>query len=167
MTMFTLEQKIDIALGYIGATELDDLAKYRELAKKALQESNTLECTADVEDLIMDLLKEVGVPPHLIGHRYIVCAIQLTLNNREYLRAITTGLYSDIADKFNTNNTRVERAIRHAIESAFDRGDPDVIFDIFGNIASISKGKITNAEFIAASVNEISSRMRKLGIAAK
>ncbi len=96
------------------------------------------------------LLHEVGIPAHIKGYVYLRQAIKQCCNNgNEYLGAITKLLYPEVAVKFNTTGSRVERAIRHAIEVAWNRGDPDTINRIFGYTISRYKDKPTNSEFIA------------------
>lgn len=98
---------------------------------------------------ITKILKHIGVPGHLLGCGYVREAILLAMNNRNILTAITSELYPQIARKFDTTPSRVERAIRHAIEVTWDRGDMDVLCGYFGNTISADRGKPTNKEFIA------------------
>lgn len=96
------------------------------------------------------LLHEVGIPAHIKGYVYLRQAIkQCCKNSTDYLGAITKILYPDVAKKFNTTGSRVERAIRHAIEVAWNRGDTETINRIFGYSISRNKDKPTNSEFIA------------------
>lgn len=96
------------------------------------------------------LLKDCGIPPHLLGYEYIGEAIELILANRKYLHHITALLYPCIAKKFNTTATKVERAIRHSLGVTFDNLPPEIIEEIFGNTLHYSSGKPTNAHFLAA-----------------
>ena len=98
---------------------------------------------------ITKILKHIGVPGHLLGCGYVREAILLAIKNRNILTAITNELYPQVARKFDTTPSRVERAIRHAIEAAWDRGDVDVLCGYFGNTISADRGKPTNKEFIA------------------
>ena len=98
---------------------------------------------------ITAILHEVGVPAHIKGYHYIRDAILMTVENGEYINAITKLLYPDIAKKHKTTPSRVERAIRHAIEVAWDRGNLDTLQSMFGYTVSTTKGKPTNSEFIA------------------
>jgi two-component system response regulator (stage 0 sporulation protein A) len=98
---------------------------------------------------ITSVLHEIGIPAHIKGYMYLRTAISETFFNVEFLGQITKVLYPDIARKFNTTASRVERAIRHAIEVAWNRGNIDSIDDIFGYTISASKAKPTNSEFIA------------------
>jgi two-component system response regulator (stage 0 sporulation protein A) len=98
---------------------------------------------------ITSIIHEIGVPAHIKGYQYLREAITLVYNNIEILGAITKTLYPAIAEKYKTTPSRVERAIRHAIEVAWTRGNIDSISFIFGYTINISKSKPTNSEFIA------------------
>lgn len=99
---------------------------------------------------ITKLLHTLGMPAHVLGYEYTREAILITLGNKDILRAITRELYPAVSKRFNTTPTRVERAIRHAVELAWDRGDLDTIQKFFGFTTSPKKGKPTNKEFLSA-----------------
>lgn len=103
----------------------------------------------ELERYVADLMHEVGVPAHIRGYDYIRNSILLSLENRNMLKAITKDLYPTVAKNNNTTASRVERAIRHAIEVAWGRGDIDTLNSIFGFTVKSSKGKPTNGEFIS------------------
>ncbi|WP_339228074.1 sporulation transcription factor Spo0A [Oceanobacillus sp. FSL K6-2867] len=103
----------------------------------------------DLEASITNIIHEIGVPAHIKGYMYLREAITMVYNDIELLGSITKVLYPDIAKKFNTTASRVERAIRHAIEVAWSRGNIDSISALFGYTINISKAKPTNSEFIA------------------
>ena len=112
----------------------------------------------DVEAAVNQALRDIGVPVSLIGHAYLVRAIILTTNDPSFRQNITSILYFEIAKAYNTTACRVERGMRHAIEVAWNRGDPDVHFQYFGNAISPARGKPTNREFItgmAAAVRQM------------
>ncbi len=98
---------------------------------------------------ITSIIHEIGVPAHIKGYQYLRDAITMVYNNIELLGAITKSLYPAIAEKYRTTPSRVERAIRHAIEVAWTRGNIDSISHLFGYTINISKAKPTNSEFIA------------------
>lgn len=98
---------------------------------------------------ITSIIHEIGVPAHIKGYLYLREAIAMVYNDIELLGSITKVLYPDIAKKYNTTASRVERAIRHAIEVAWSRGNIDSISSLFGYTVSMSKAKPTNSEFIA------------------
>lgn len=98
---------------------------------------------------ITNIIHEIGVPAHIKGYMYLREAIAMVYNDIELLGSITKVLYPDIAKKYKTTSSRVERAIRHAIEVAWSRGNIDSISSLFGYTVSMSKAKPTNSEFIA------------------
>ena len=103
----------------------------------------------NLEALVTNIIHEVGVPAHIKGYQYLREAIMLVVNDIDIINQITKQLYPEIAEKFGTTPSRVERAIRHAIEVAWGRGKTDAVENIFGYTVSASKGKPTNSEFIA------------------
>jgi sporulation transcription factor Spo0A len=104
---------------------------------------------SDLDTEITSILHEVGVPAHIKGYMYLREAISMVYNNVEILGSITKILYPEIATTYGTTSSRVERAIRHAIEIAWVRGNVDAISDIFSYTISYNKSKPTNSEFIA------------------
>lgn len=98
---------------------------------------------------ISGILLEIGIPSHIKGYRYVRRAIELAVRDRKCVEAVTKVLYPDVAKEYGTTGSRVERAIRHAIECAWDRGDLEALEKYFGNTVSRNKGKPTNSEFIA------------------
>lgn len=101
-----------------------------------------------VEAAIRRVLVELGVPSHVKGYSRLICAIRIVVEDPAIAEAITKGLYPAVAKEFGDTPTRVERAIRHAVELSFDRGSFEVINRYFGNTVSLKKGKSTNSEFI-------------------
>ncbi len=113
-----------------------------------------------LEAVVTDILHEIGVPAHIKGYQYLREAIILTINDMEIINSVTKVLYPAVAKKFNTTPSRVERAIRHAIEVAWDRGDIEVLQKFFGYTVSNIKGKPTNSEFIAMIADCLSLRRK-------
>lgn len=111
-------------------------------------ENNTLS-DRDLEVMITDIIHQIGVPAHIKGYHYLREAIMLSIKNSEIINSVTKLLYPTVAKKFSTTSSRVERAIRHAIEVAWDRGDIDVLNGYFGYTIQNERGKPTNSEFIA------------------
>ena len=103
----------------------------------------------NLEAKVTNVIHEVGVPAHIKGYQYLREAIIMVVNDIDVINQITKSLYPKIANKFNTTPSRVERAIRHAIEVAWGRGQQEAVENIFGYTISASKGKPTNSEFIA------------------
>ena len=118
-------------------------AQYIELEPGARKDEKNLEA------LVTNIIHEVGVPAHIKGYQYLREAIMMVTNDIEVINQITKLLYPEIAHRFGTTPSRVERAIRHAIEVAWGRGQQDVVESIFGYTVSANRGKPTNSEFIA------------------
>lgn len=113
----------------------------------------------DLDVRITEIMHKLGVPAHIKGYLYLREAIDLVIRNIEILGAITKKLYPAVADKFNTTSSRVERAIRHAIEVAWDRGNKDELNRYFGNTIS-DGGKPTNSQFIARIADKLRLELR-------
>ena len=103
----------------------------------------------DMELMVTEMIHQIGVPAHIKGYHYLREAILLSVEDPEVMNAVTKVLYPTVAKKFGTTPSRVERAIRHAIEVAWDRGDVDTLNSYFGYTIHNSRGKPTNSEFIA------------------
>jgi len=114
----------------------------------------------DLETAITGIIHEIGVPAHIKGYIYLREAITMVVNNMELLSAVTKELYPSIARKYNTTSSRVERAIRHAIEVAWGRGRVEVINNLFGYTIHNDKGKPTNSEFIAMVADKLRLEMK-------
>lgn len=110
---------------------------------------------------ITDTLREIGIPAHILGYRYVREAIMIAVNDPTITSQITKVLYPKIGKKFNTTSSRAERAIRHAIEDAWDRGNPDVFCKYFGYTIQSSRGKPTNSEFIAQIADHLRLKRKK------
>ncbi|MCL2702338.1 MAG: sporulation transcription factor Spo0A [Defluviitaleaceae bacterium] len=133
------------------------LARIRQLCRKPVSASSVpkqpakseAEIQHDIETRVTSILHDIGVPAHIRGYHYVRDAIIIAVNNLDVLNYITKELYPTIAKKSGTTPSRVERAIRHAIEVAWGRGRIEVIDAIFGYTVNTQKGKPTNSEFIA------------------
>lgn len=122
----------------------------REIKPQYIEISNNEAKTEDhLEALVTNLIHEVGVPAHIKGYQYLREAIMMVVNDIDVINQITKSLYPQIARKYSTTPSRVERAIRHAIEVAWGRGEQEAVQNIFGYTISAAKGKPTNSEFIA------------------
>jgi two-component system response regulator (stage 0 sporulation protein A) len=104
---------------------------------------------SDIEAQVTKIIHQIGVPAHIKGYQYLRTAILLTIKDSEIINSVTKVLYPSVAKKYSTTTSRVERAIRHAIEVAWDRGDVDVLNSYFGYTIQTNRGKPTNSEFIA------------------
>lgn len=107
------------------------------------------EKTDNLETQVTKIIHQIGVPAHIKGYQYLRTAILMTVEDSEIINSVTKVLYPSVAKKYGTTSSRVERAIRHAIEVAWDRGDLEVLNSIFGYTVQNSRGKPTNSEFIA------------------
>ncbi len=127
----------------------------------AVQEEKADYGTHSLETEVTNIIHEIGVPAHIKGYQYLRDAIILAVNDMEMLNSITKVLYPTIAKRHQTTPSRVERAIRHAIEVAWSRGKMDTIDELFGYTVSKGKGKPTNSEFIALIADKIRLESKK------
>ncbi len=127
-----------------------------------VEEVNVTKSYDDValEIAVTEIIHQVGVPAHIKGYHYLRNAIILSVKNREMLECVTKVLYPTVAKNFNTTASRVERAIRHAIEIAWDRGDIETLNSFFKYTVNVEKGKPTNSEFIALITDRISLKLK-------
>ena len=114
----------------------------------------------EIELVISDIMRQIGVPAHIKGYQYLRTSIILCVNDSEMLGSVTKILYPTVAKQYGTTASRVERAIRHAIEVAWDRGDVDVLSSFFGYTIQAQRGKPTNSEFIAMIADKIKLSMK-------
>ena len=139
---------LDSMLHRISQVAISQMEHDTKKRKKALCEMNGyLENT--LENDVTSIIREIGIPAHIKGYQYIREAIIMTVNDMNLLNYITKLLYPTIAKKYKTTSSSVERAIRHAIEVAWNKGQIDVLEEMFGYTISAGKGKPTNSEFIA------------------
>lgn len=129
--------------------------KIREISRQQTKAQEHNITVGNLETDVTDIIHEIGVPAHIKGYQYLRDAIILSVNDMEMLNSITKILYPTIAKKYQTTSSRVERAIRHAIEVAWSRGKMDTIDALFGYTVSTGKGKPTNSEFIALIADKI------------
>ena len=114
-----------------------------------------------LESTVTSIIHEIGVPAHIKGYQYLREAIIIAVQDMDVINAVTKVLYPEVAKRFNTTASRVERAIRHAIEVAWDRGDLETLQKYFGYTVSNAKGKPTNSEFIAMIADRLRLEMRE------
>lgn len=120
----------------------------------------TIKNTVDLQVTVSEIMHQIGVPAHIKGYQYLREAIVLSINDKEMMSSVTKILYPTVAKMYSTTASRVERAIRHAIEVAWDRGDIDVLSSYFGYTIQSSRGKPTNSEFIAMISDKLRLRMK-------
>lgn len=114
----------------------------------------------NLEITITEIMHQIGVPAHIKGYQYVREAIRLAITEPEMMNSVTKILYPTVAKTFSTTSSRVERAIRHAIEVAWDRGDIEVLNSYFGYTVQNERGKPTNSEFIAMIADKLRLRMK-------
>ena len=115
----------------------------------------------ELKNLVTSVIHEIGVPAHIKGYQYLREAIMIAVDDMDVINAVTKVLYPEVAKRFNTTPSRVERAIRHAIEVAWDRGDLETLQKYFGYTVSNVKGKPTNSEFIAMIADRLQLQQRE------
>lgn len=120
----------------------------------------TTEITPDVREEIIRSLRELGTPAHVKGYAYLKSALEILLSNPNAMESITKALYPVVALMHDTTSSRVERAIRHAVEVIYDRNDPDTLSRLLG-ISDWEKGKLTNSEFLAAVAENIRLKLNR------
>ena len=141
-----IERRVNAIIDYLLAETATEKAEATEKLREAKAENTPPRCPREE---IEKILVEIGVPAHVKGFLYSLEAIAVAVEDEDALEAITKVLYPQVAKTCQTTSSRVERAIRHAVELAWDRGDLEVLQKYFGNTISITKGKPTNSEFIA------------------
>ncbi|MCI8539790.1 MAG: sporulation transcription factor Spo0A [Oscillospiraceae bacterium] len=124
-------------------------------------ESETGGRNQSMETQVTAIIHEIGVPAHIKGYQYLREAILIAVDNMEVINAVTKVLYPEVAKRFGTTASRVERAIRHAIEVAWDRGDLETLQKYFGYTVSNAKGKPTNSEFIAMIADRLQLKQKQ------
>lgn len=144
-----IKKCMDVGVNYymLKPYNLDSLT---DIIKRIVNNQNKTRIdNKDLQQAITNLLHSLGMPSHIKGYSYIRDSINLMYNKPSMLGAITKELYPEIANMYDTTSSRVERAIRHAIEVAWNRGNTDTLNDLFGYTINCGKGKPTNSEFIA------------------
>ena len=147
---FDADEMAERILSLNGKTQAEPLHRH------ALATPSTAVTPSSLEMKVTEIIHQIGVPAHIKGYQYIRDAIIMAINDDDIINAVTKRLYPAVAKKHGTTSSRVERAIRHAIEVAWDRGDVDVLNSYFGYTIHNGRGKPTNSEFIAM----ISDRFR-------
>jgi hypothetical protein len=132
----------------------------RQYEQNQVGEEKRIAKEYNLEKDVTDMIHEIGVPAHIKGYQYLREAIMMSVEDVEMLNSITKILYPSIAKKYQTTPSRVERAIRHAIEVAWSRGKMETLDALFGYTINIGKGKPTNSEFIALIADKIRLNMR-------
>ena len=138
------------------------LERMEEMRSAQTQQKASPRFDAGIESLVTSVIHEIGVPAHIKGYQYLREAIILAVKDMDVINAITKVLYPQVAKTFQTTPSRVERAIRHAIEVAWDRGDLETLQKFFGFTVSNTKGKPTNSEFIALIADKLQLQLKTM-----
>ena len=156
-----VQELLDEGFAYYFVKPFDENVLASRVVKVAMgKEKHHLPTSVDSDELtVTEILHQIGVPAHIKGYQYLREAIIIAVNDMDVINAITKVLYPQVAKTFGTTPSRVERAIRHAIEVAWDRGDLETLQGYFGYTVNSAKGKPTNSEFIAMIADRI--RLRK------
>lgn len=144
--------------------QLKDISQGYVIKFESMQEPkahyNKFVPTRNLETEVTNIMHEIGVPAHIKGYQYLRDAIMMVVKDIDIINSITKQLYPSVAKEYNTTASRVERAIRHAIEVAWSRGQVDTIDSLFGYTINIGKGKPTNSEFIAMVADKLRLQMK-------
>ncbi len=132
----------------------------KHISDNTIQRNENTNDEGDLELMITEIIHQIGVPAHIKGYHYLRESIIMSVKNNEVINSVTKILYPTVAKKYNTTSSRVERAIRHAIEVAWDRGDVDVLNSYFGYTIQNERGKPTNSEFIAMIAVKLRLRLK-------
>ncbi len=157
---YSIDDKVSVRVMDIPYDEkkvrdtIDEIVKSRKNENYLKLAEQSVDHT-ELEGTVTEIIHEIGVPAHIKGYQYLRSAIVMAVNDMDILNSITKQLYPSIAEMYGTTASRVERAIRHAIEVAWGRGRMDTINDLFGYTVSAGKGKPTNSEFIALIADKI------------
>lgn len=141
----------------VMAERITQLTGWGNSTKMKIETDNRL---PDLQVVVSDIMHQIGVPAHIKGYQYLREAIILSVEDPDIMSSVTKVLYPTVAKNFKTTSSRVERAIRHAIEVAWDRGDLDVLSSYFGYTIQNSRGKPTNSEFIAMISDKLRLRLK-------
>ena len=159
--MRTMEKKLNAIMRFLVA---DNSQKRNEARKEMLNllqdDKRGFYCVEDLEYEVQKMLLELGVPDRLLGHRYLVTAIIMVIQNPDVINGITKELYPAVGEAHGCTAARAERAMRHAITVSVDRCDPEIFSQIFGNTVSPHTGAPINSEFISRVANEIKMRLK-------
>ncbi|MCQ2418198.1 MAG: sporulation transcription factor Spo0A [Clostridia bacterium] len=146
------------------AQRIGEIRRTKQQQKSPSQKAGYKE--PNIEAMVTSVIHEIGVPAHIKGYQYLREAIMIAVDDMDVINAITKVLYPQVAKTFATTPSRVERAIRHAIEVAWDRGDLETLQRFFGYTVSNTKGKPTNSEFIALIADKLQLQLKNAAMAA-
>ena len=157
----TVNQAVQLGVWYFLPKPCSEESLLELMRQAAYSQQEVGEFSPALEGQVTAIIHEIGVPAHIKGYQYLREAIIITVGNMEVINAVTKVLYPEVAERFSTTPSRVERAIRHAIEVAWDRGDLETLQKYFGYTVNSAKGKPTNSEFIAMIADRLQLKLKK------
>jgi len=167
MTEFVSYMAADMGVQYFMAKPCQAelvCERMQQIIAMEQEGKNAAKPEINIETMITSVIHEIGVPAHIKGYQYLREAIMIAVKDMDVINAITKVLYPQVAKTFQTTPSRVERAIRHAIEVAWDRGDLEVLQNFFGYTVSNTKGKPTNSEFIALIADKLQLQLKNMNV---
>ena len=160
----TVSQAVQMGVWYFLSKPCSE-ESLLELMRQAAQSQQEMgDFSPALEGQVTAIIHEIGVPAHIKGYQYLREAILIAVQDMDVINAVTKVLYPEVASRFSTTPSRVERAIRHAIEVAWDRGDLETLQKYFGYTVNSAKGKPTNSEFIAMIADRLQLKLRQPGL---
>ena len=157
----TVSRAVDMGVYYFLPKPVSEQSLLEQMRKAVAPQEEVVVQEPALEGRVTAIIHEIGVPAHIKGYQYLREAIMIAVNDMEVINAVTKVLYPSVAKAFNTTPSRVERAIRHAIEVAWDRGDLETLQHYFGYTVNSAKGKPTNSEFIALIADRLQLQMKR------
>jgi two-component system response regulator (stage 0 sporulation protein A) len=160
----TLERELlSSGASYLAVQPYDTVQLAKRVHQILSMDHPAVPCQETLEIQVTEILHQIGVPAHIKGYHYLRDSILMAIEDPDIINAVTKQLYPGVAKKYNTTPSRVERAIRHAIEVAWDRGDVDILNSYFGYTIHNTRGKPTNSEFIAMISDRLRLHMKTAG----
>ena len=156
-----VSEAVDLGASYFLTKPVEENALLDRMRALFSRGAPVEEHPAELKNLVTSVIHEIGVPAHIKGYQYLREAIMIAVDDMDVINAVTKVLYPEVAKRFSTTPSRGERAIRHAIEVAWDRGDLETLQKYFGYTVSNAKGKPTNSEFIAMIADRLVLEQRK------
>ena len=157
----TVNQAVQLGVWYFLPKPCSEESLLELMRQAAYSQQEVGEFSPALEGQVTAIIHEIGVPAHIKGYQYLREAILIAVQDMDVINAVTKVLYPEVAARFSTTPSRVERAIRHAIEVAWDRGDLETLQKYFGYTVNSAKGKPTNSEFIAMIADRLQLKLRR------
>ena len=154
-------QAMELGAAFFMAKPCEPSALLNRMRQAVQPDEGEEDASVALERMVTSIIHEVGVPAHIKGYQYVREAIIIAVQDMDVINAVTKVLYPEVARRYSTTPSRVERAVRHAIETAWDRGDLETLQRYFGYTVSNTKGKPTNSEFIAMIADRIRLQLKR------